>query len=413
MDSDFKKINLETGARKKPGFFGIVKPIFILASIIIVIAAIWSFFSSGSSAFKYVYSTVTQQNPLRSTDDRVNVLLLGNAGGKHDGPELTDSIIVASYDLKTNRATLISVPRDLWVADVSGKVNSVYEIGVERPEGGLKFAEDKIDDILGIPIHYAIRLDFDGFAKAIDLVEGIDVEVPKTFDDYNYPVTGKEDDLCGLIEKEVDLTEERLKEIDPDRKLNIKSGKQKLLVDDKDKIATEAADFACRFEHIHYTKGKTHMDGETALKFVRSRMGTNGEGSDFARSRRQQLVLQAFRDKALSLQTLINPQKITGLFSTFGSSVETDIEKERFLDFYGLVKKMAGTSSIVLGDLGGGKTVFNVGSPVKYGGYVLVSPDESNDQASSASQYKTVNDFVRQKLQEESTQSAVLEKNGK
>lgn len=405
MEPNFKRINLkhiplsvnQRGEQRK--FLKKLKPFLLIFSLIIIVMIIWSFFNSSNSVFQYVIKSAT--NPLKSTNDRVNVLLLGNAGGTHDGPELTDSIIVASYHLKSNKVTLISIPRDLWLEEVSGKVNSAYEIGEQRPEGGLKYAEDKIDDILGIPIHYGVRLDFNGFAKAIDLVDGVDVEVPKTFDDYNYPITGKEDDLCGLKEKEMELSDEQAVFLklkpgapnptalpDPDSPKK----KYKVLVDDKDKIATEAADFSCRFEHIRYDKGKSRMNGETALKFVRSRMGTNGEGSDFARSRRQQLVLQAFRDKVLSLQTLINPQKITGLLSTFGKSIETDIEKERYLDFYNLVKKQSGASNIVLGDLGGGKSVFVVGVPSKYGGFVLIPPDED---------YNLVKDFVKQKLEED------------
>lgn len=390
VDYDFKKINLNLPKNKKGGFFqDKVKFFLFFASVIIIFFLIWSFFNSSSSVFQFAISKVTS-NPLKSTDNRVNILLLGNSGGKHDGPDLTDSIIVVSYNLKTNRATLISIPRDLWLEGISGKVNSAWEDGEQRPEGGLKFAEDKIDDILGIPLHYGIRINFDGFSRAIDLVEGIEVEVPKTFDDYNYPIAGKEDDLCGLIEKEMDITEDQAK------MLKLKAGKQKVLVDDKDKIASEAADFACRFEHIRFEKGKEHMNGETALKFVRSRMGTNGEGSDFARSRRQQLVLQAFRNKVLSLQTLFNPSKIAGLYKTLGDSIETDIEKERYLDFYNLVKNMNGVNNIVLGDLGNGKSVFEVGSPAKYGAYVLVSPEWDN---------ASVKGFVKQKLTEDDQQA--------
>ena len=52
------------------------------------------------------------------------------------------------------------------------------------------------------------------------------------------------------------------------------------------------------------------MDGDTALKFVRSRHGSNGEGSDFARAARQQKVIAAFKSKVLSFGTLINPKNI-------------------------------------------------------------------------------------------------------
>ncbi len=346
-------------------------PVWLLLGTIVVIVLAWLLFSSSSSAFNFGFPG--RLSSIKSSDDRVNILLLGNGGGKHDGPDLTDSIIVASLNLKTNRVALISIPRDLWLDSIKSKVNTAYVLG-EKKGNGLKFAEDKIDDILGIPIHYGVRLDFNGFSKAVDLVEGIDVDVPHTFDDFMYPIAGKEDDLCGYSEKEVDVSEDQAKQ------LNIKSGKQKIFFDPAGKIATDSAnfDFACRFEHIHFNKGVSHMDGETALKFVRSRHAFGVEGSDFARSHRQQLVIQAFREKALSLQTLINPVKIAGLFGTFGDSFETDIPSSNFLEFYNLTKKIEETDSYVLGDLGDGKSLFTNPPPSDYGGAWVLVPQSNN-----------------------------------
>src|SRR5258708_106351 len=329
--------------------------------LLILVGIIWSFFSSSSSVFNYVFS---QGENLKTTDGRVNVLLLGVVGGTQDGAILTDSNTVASYNVKTQQAILISVPRDLWIDSIHEKVNAAYEVGQLDKNGnnGLKFAEDKIDDILGIPIHYGVKLDFSGFNKAMDQVGGVDIEVPRTFDDYNYPKEGAENDSCGLTEKEVELDATNA------AILHMQPGKRKVWVRGDDKVATEAADFGCRFEHIHFDKGVMHMDGTTALKFVRSRMGTNGEGSDFARSRRQQLVIEAFRKKALSLDTLSNPSKIGGLISAFGTSFETDIPAGKYLEFYNMVKNMQETKNIVLGDLGNGQSVLVNPSSGDYGG---------------------------------------------
>lgn len=393
-----QNLKLDFPKRARRGFFKKYQRVLFLASLIIALTIIWSLLTSTSSVFQFVFPG----SSLKSTDNRVNVLLLGNAGGRHDGPYLTDSIIVASYHLKNHRVTLVSIPRDLWIEGARAKVNTLYEIG-QRKEEGLKYAKDKIDDILGIPIHYGVRLDFSGFERAIDLVGGVRVDIPKTFDDYNFPIEGKEEDLCGLAEKEVELTEEQVKALNvSEEKLNPispqptfspkeenRKRKYRVLVDSKDKIATEAADFACRFEHIHFEKGETKMDGVTALKFVRSRMGTNGEGSDFARSRRQQFLLQAFRDQALSLKTLTNPKTISELLPTLGKSIETDIPAERYLDFYNLTKKVEGVVSLVLGDLGQGKSILVVPPPSDYGSYVLVPPNKD---------YSLVKNFIREKL---------------
>ncbi|MBI2595233.1 LCP family protein [Candidatus Daviesbacteria bacterium] len=387
MDFKLKKLKLQQ--TQTSGFFAKkFEKLLVAVSIIIGCVVVWSILTSTSSVFQFVFSN----SGLKSTNDRVNVLLLGIAGGTHAGAQLTDSMIIASYHLKTHQVILISVPRDLWLSSISAKVNAAYEIGLSpKNEGnGLKFAEDKIDDILGVPIHYGVRLDFSGFARAIDLVEGIDVKIPKTFDDFNYPIEGKEDELCGLVEKDVELSAGQIQDLNAPS-LNLKPGKNKVLVDLQEKIATSAADFGCRFEHIHFEQGIQHMDGAEALKFVRSRMGTNSEGSDFARSRRQQLVLQSFRDKVLSIQTLTNPQKISELIKTFGKSFETDIPLERFLDFYKLVKDVDGVKSLVLGDLGTGKSILINPPAADYGGaYVLIPP--GND-------FSIIKEFIKGELE--------------
>lgn len=399
MENDFipLKFKYPSHGKKQSAFVKITVLLIVLG--IIAYAIYWFFTSSGTSAFGFAFN----RNKIKEEDGRVNILLLGNAGGKHAGASLTDSIIVASYDLKTNKATLFSIPRDLWLDNASAKVNTVYQAGKKQTGNGLKYAEEKIGEILGLSIQYGIRVDFNGFSKAIDLVEGVEVEVPKTFDDYNYPVEGKEEDLCGLTEKEVEMAEEQFESlklpIDTPSSVGTEEGKKKykVLVGLNDKIATESSDFACRFEHIHFDTGKVKMDGTTALKFVRSRSGTNGEGSDFARSRRQQLILDGFRAKVLSLETLLDPQKLFGLAATFGESFETDIEQTHFLDFYKLSKKLAGTEHIVLGDLGKGESVFAVGTPGRYGAFVLVPKNDD---------WKTVSDFVKLRL--EGTSSASL-----
>lgn len=384
-------------AKKQSAF---VKIAVLLGVLAIIIYAVWWFFtSSGTGAIEMVFN----RNKIKEDNGRVNVLLLGNAGGKHAGASLTDSIIVASYDLKTNKAILFSIPRDLWLDNAQAKVNTVYQAGKKQTGNGLKYAEEKIGEIIGLPIQYGVRVDFNGFSKAIDLVEGIEVAVPKTFDDYNYPIEGKEEDLCGLTEKEIGMTEEEFRSLKLPSDTPIQQGteegkkKYKVLVGLNEKIATESADFACRFEHIHFDEGKVKMDGDTALKFVRSRSGTNGEGSDYARSRRQQLVLDGFRAKVLSLETLLDPAKLFGLAATFGESFETDIEQTRFLDFYKLSKKLEGTEHIVLGDLGKGQSVFVVGAPGKYGAFVLVPKNDD---------WKTISEFVKLKL--EGSPSAAL-----
>ncbi len=256
---------------------------------------------------------------LRKTDDHINILFLGIGGKNHDGPNLTDTMIFASIDEKRNKINLISIPRDLWVPDLKGKINTAYTLGEDNGQHkGLMLAKATVSKILNQPVNYALRIDFNGFVKAVDLVGGLDVSVDRSFDDYAYPIDGKEDDLCGHTQEEVQ------------------------------KMATASAAmsdlqmFPCRFQHIHFTKGLQHMSGVKALEFVRSRHALGYEGTDFARSKRQEKIIKAFRDKIFYAQTLLNPVRLIGLYSTLKDSIDTDIKEDEFGDFIKLVQKMKG-----------------------------------------------------------------------
>lgn len=378
--------------RRVKRLFKKILPVFLIIGILFTIA----FFISGSSGSKAVVNFVFNISPLKSTNDRVNVLLLGIAGGIHGGANLTDTIIVASYDLKKHEAYLISIPRDLWLPSFKSKVNSIYQTGLNQ-NNGLGLAKTVMGNIVGLPIHYALRVDFGGFVKAVDAIGGIDIIVEKSFDDYKYPIDGEEDNLCGYQEKEIDVSEEQAKQ------LNVPVGKQKFFIAPDGIIATDSATedlgtkyFSCRYEHISFEKGKNHMLGAIALKFVRSRHGTSGEGSDFARSRRQELVLKALRDKILSIETLADPGKISNLLTTFGMSIDTDISVKDGIEFYQLMKKMDKTHAIVLNDSaktglpGGRQSLLVHPLATDYGGaYVLISQDDD---------FSIVQDYIRQVL---------------
>ena len=141
------------------------------------------------------------------------------------------------------------------------------------------------------------------------------------------------------------------------------------------------------------------MDGQRALKYVRSRHGSNGEASDFARSKRQQKVLDAIRQKALSLETLFDPSKISELVKTFGSSIDTDISIRDGLEFFRLLGKLQGSQNLILDDtlkenlpMGRESLLINP-NPADYGGaYVLISQDDD---------FSIIHEYVRKMLQGE------------
>jgi len=305
---------------------------------------------------------------LKNTDGRTNVLLLGIGGAGHEGPSLTDTIIVASIEKEGKDVALVSIPRDMWSPTVSAKINSAYAFGLEKGDG-IGLAKKSVEEAIGLPIHYVGRIDFRGFTRAVDLVEGLDLEVENAFVDTKYPIPGKEDDLCGLTLE----TQE-------------KDGVKVEVVKDATGSAmpiSELTDFnnpfTCRFETISFKKGSAHMDGTTALKFVRSRHGSNDEGSDFARSARQQKVLLAFRQKVLSKETLTSPKTIIDLLKSFGESIDTNIGGEEVPFFAKLFKevKSENVRRIVLHS-GRDESVLEVGDPASHGGQYVLAPKSGN-----------------------------------
>lgn len=299
----------------------------LLLVVLLIAACGIGFFAFASKTFLPVATTIIfHRNPtLQETNGHTNILLLGTGGANHDGPNLTDTIIFASLDPKTNTINLISIPRDLWVPDLDNggaKINEAYADGQSGgKQKGLMLAKSIVGNVVGQPIHYGFRIDFDGFVKAVDLIGGIDVTVDNTLDDYQYPIEGKEDETCGHTPEEIKT------------------------FTDSPPSATKSSElefFSCRYMHLHVDKGTQHMDGKTALEFVRSRHAAGEEGSDFARSRRQQHVIEAFRMKVLSLGILLNPSKLINLFTVLKDSIDTDIPQEDIAPFIDIFKKMKG-----------------------------------------------------------------------
>jgi len=308
-----------------------------------------------------------------TSDGRTNILLLGIGGGTHDGPDLTDSIIFASIDFKNKKANLVSVPRDLWIPDRSEKINAVYSDAEMSQKGtGLPAAKQELSSILGQPIQYGVRIDFGGFVKAVDEVGGLDLTVERTFDDYAYPITGQEDATCGHSQTEIQSFTQQ-----------IASGS-----------ATDLDSFPCRYEHLHFDKGLTHMDGAKALKYVRSRHALGPEGTDFARSKRQSNVINAFKNKVFSTDTLLNPGKVLGLFGILSGSIDTDISQTEiplFVKAFQEFKTSKVTSAVIdLGDSSNPLDQYGLltNPPMAdYGGAWVIIPREGKTNYSEIQNY--------------------------
>lgn len=206
-------------------------------------------------------------NPLpKDSPDRLDILILGmrGEGDVINGGLLTDSIEVLSLDEKTKKASIISIPRDLWVdlLGIEGKINETYAIGYAH-NAGIPLTSQLISRIAGVRIDKTVVFNFKAFQDIVESIGGIDIHLDKPF--------------------------------------------------------KEATQWGYEFS---LPAGENHLDGEQALYYVRSRYSS----SDFDRARRQQQIMIAIEKKATSLGLLANPLKVNNLFSSIKNNIRTDFQ---------------------------------------------------------------------------------------
>jgi len=226
-------------------------------------------------------------------DGRVNILLLGIGGPGHDGPDLTDTIMIASIDPVNNNVVLLSIPRDLWVKIPGNgyqKINAAYADGkseskaktlAAQEQAGLNLLDQTLEPVVGIPIHYHVVVDFTAFKDVVDALGGVSVNVQSELYD---PTIAWENNWNPVIAQ----------------------------------------------------PGVQVMHGPQALLFARSRETS----SDFARGQRQRQLLVAIKDKALSVGTFSNPVKISNLLNSLGNNVYTDFSLNDMTRVYQIVNKI-------------------------------------------------------------------------
>jgi len=204
-----------------------------------------------------------------------NIVLLGDGGHLRDGADLIDTIMVASIDYRKNAVSLLSIPRDYYVDSEniqwSGRINELYrnhKFQIEDEDERYELFQTVAEEITNLDIQYYLRVNFNAFVEIVNSIGGIDVDVQENLYDPYYP---NETDN-GYVTFQVE-------------------------------------------------KGLQFMDGETALKFVRSRKTT----SDFDRAARQQLVLSAIREKALSSKTLTSASKLKKIYAAVDKNMDTNM----------------------------------------------------------------------------------------
>ncbi|MEK7076450.1 MAG: LCP family protein [Patescibacteria group bacterium] len=217
--------------------------------------------------------------------DRFDVLVLGLRGeddpdAKDGGALLTDTIMVLSYDKITKKASLISIPRDLYVKtdkNKKDKINTAYE------NGGLNHMKELVSKITGVYIDKAVILDFFSFEKIIDQVGGIDIVLENPFE--------------------------------------------------------EKQQWGYEFS---LPAGPNHLDGKNALYYARSRFSS----SDFDRSRRQQEVMFALKDKLKNLNFWSDPLKTLSILNSIRSNIKTDVNVWNTKEMLDLAKEVDSSEKV-------------------------------------------------------------------
>ena len=307
---------------------------------------------------------LTRQNPLQVIGDllggkngssiskantdlrRINFAFYGYGGPGHDGPYLTDSIMVVSVQPRATgppAVAEISIPRD-WYAPIelgngrttTNRINAAYADGMagmgtvaaNDPAAGAAVANATVEHLLGIHIDHWVGIDFDAFKAAVDAVGGVDITVPDTFTDHAYP-----------------------------------AGE-----------CTPGPGENCKLMTVHFDAGPQHMNGTQALEFSRSRHSNdNNEGTDFARSRRQQLVVAALKQKVVSLGGLGN---LPDLLNSLGDNVVTDLHVDDLEALYSLLKGV-NTKSILHISLDDTNFLYECGYPTDCGAAYLYAHDRT------------------------------------
>ncbi len=252
----------------------------LIGSLLIIVILMTGIVKAVSSIDFKFFLSIAGDDLKTDAYGHTNFLILGTGGKNHEGSDLTDTMIVASIDDTDKLVTMISIPRDIYVQDKvvgNSKINEVY-YNAEKYYGnsteGLDHVKNKIEELMGIPIHYWVKINFDGFKELVDALDGIDIYVKDPIYDPYYPKDG-----------------------------------------------------TYLYETFSIAAGQQHMDGEMALKYARSRKTT----SDFDRADRQQQIIFAIKEKALQTETALSADRITKILDALKKNIETNITVKEIL----------------------------------------------------------------------------------
>ncbi len=312
-----------------------MKKFFLVLTVLLLVALGAFFYKTGATVSKIstnanILGSITKNLPLVGAKEktlkgeeegRINVVVLGMRGkGMEGGGLLADTIMVVSYAPQSNKAAIVSIPRDLYIAERSERINKIYHDGETRQSGGgLEAMKEILQEVTGQPMHYAVALNFAGFRQVVDALGGVEVELEEEFVE---PKQFKEERVCDGHNGGVFV---------------VPSGNYQEKIDHRGKVVARYPLCYNKTNEcggvFRVPAGKSVLDGERALCYVRARVTS----SDFDRARRQQEILAALQKKALSIGTLTDFGKINALLDALGNNVSTDMqiwEMQRFFELY-------------------------------------------------------------------------------
>ncbi|MCF7830516.1 LCP family protein [Candidatus Gracilibacteria bacterium] len=247
----------------------------VVLAIIISLAIIFGISSAVmGSDFHFAQKTrdLFSLGPLsQDSNNHTNILLLGVGGDGAEGGNLSDSIMIASFNPQNPSVAFLSLPRDLFIPSKIGerKLNEIYAAARYKygDRRGLEIIKDAVSDFSGIRIHYGAVINFKVFEEVVEALGGLEIFVPTDIEDPFYP-----DEDYG-------------------------------------------------YQTFVIRKGLQHLDGATALKYARSRKTS----SDYDRAQRQQDLILALRKRAEDLSFLTDFGKLTEFFQIYRKHVNTDL----------------------------------------------------------------------------------------
>lgn len=259
---------------------------------------------------------------------QVNILLLGYGGAENEAPWLTDSIMVVSIDPSSRRVLEASIPRDLYVRidawqdgrDYEEKINAAFVVGNDpgsfgpgqlKPEfqgkdGAGHLVEATVSRLTGLTFDRYAAVDFKAFRSLVDTLGGITVRLDTQLNDCHYP-----DYAGGYVNHGVPLG------------------------------------YTCPpGAGIHFPAGQYNVNGEQALEIARSRDAEEPEqATDFGRAKRQQMVVAAIRQRAVSADALL---KAPQLMETLQNEFKTDMDLNDLKALYDFGAKLSDSSMLRL-----------------------------------------------------------------